>query len=126
MTGSDAPVGDLGPPRGELTVLGWPGGFGTYLGIVLITVAALPCAALAVWALAEVGIVYGTVPWVAGWIDCHRIGSVRVVTGQGVVHRRWPAQHRRRRAGRTPVPPLVENSPGHEPEVIPGRRPDHG
>ncbi|MDC0773167.1 VanZ family protein [Streptomyces sp. HD] len=57
--------------------------FGTFNGVALITVAALPLAALAVWALArrrsatgvtsawrlslaEVGIVYGTVPWV--WI----------------------------------------------------------
>ncbi|MFC7530890.1 VanZ family protein [Actinoplanes sp. GCM10030250] len=57
--------------------------FGTFRGVVLLTVAALPVAALAVWvlarrrtahgtapaqtwrrALAEVGIVYGTVPWV--------------------------------------------------------------
>jgi glycopeptide antibiotics resistance protein len=57
---------------------GWHGWFGTFNGVVLITVAALPVAALAVWALArrrsaagawrmslaEVGIVYGTVPWV--------------------------------------------------------------
>jgi hypothetical protein len=57
---------------------GW---LGTFTGVVLITVAALPLAALAVWALgrrrraagtaqawrmslAEVGIVYGTAPWV--------------------------------------------------------------
>jgi hypothetical protein len=48
---------------------------GTITGVVLLTVAALPLAVLAVWilarrpsgirpALAEVGIVYGTVPWV--------------------------------------------------------------
>lgn len=54
---------------------------GTYTGIAVITVAALPLAALAVWvlarrrsgdgspsawrtSLADVGIVYGTVPWV--------------------------------------------------------------
>ncbi|MFJ6169123.1 VanZ family protein [Micromonospora orduensis] len=60
---------------------GWQDWFGTFTGVVLITVAALPLAALAVWALArrrsaagatpawrmslaEVGIVYGTVPWV--------------------------------------------------------------
>jgi glycopeptide antibiotics resistance protein len=59
---------------------GWHGWFGTITGVVALTVAALPFAALAVWALArsrrrdgrpawrmslaEVGIVYGTVPWV--------------------------------------------------------------
>jgi glycopeptide antibiotics resistance protein len=64
-------------------VEGWHGWVGTFTGVALITVAALPLAALAVWALArrrsvtgttpawawrmslaEVGIVYGTVPWV--------------------------------------------------------------
>ncbi|MEU1836448.1 VanZ family protein [Micromonospora chersina] len=62
-------------------VRGWHGWLGTFNGVVLLTVAALPLAALAVWALArrrtvqgaaqawrtslaEVGIVYGTVPWV--------------------------------------------------------------
>src|SRR5258708_39077096 len=60
---------------------GWHGWVGTFNGVALITVAVLPLAALAVWALArrrsvtgttqawrmslaEVGIVYGTVPWV--------------------------------------------------------------
>ena len=58
---------------------GWHGWFGTINGVVLLTVAALPAAALVVWvlarrrggtrpawrrSLAEVGIVYGTVPWV--------------------------------------------------------------
>jgi VanZ like family len=60
---------------------GWHFWVGTFTGAALITVAALPVAALAVWALArrrsvtgttpawrmslaEVGIVYGTVPWV--------------------------------------------------------------
>ncbi|MEW2441129.1 VanZ family protein [Micromonospora marina] len=58
---------------------GWHGWFGTINGVVLLTVAALPVAAPAVWvlarrrggagpawrrSLAEVGIVYGTVPWV--------------------------------------------------------------
>jgi hypothetical protein len=59
----------------------WYGWFETVNGVALITVAVLPLAALAVWALArrrsvtgttsawrmslaEVGIVYGTVPWV--------------------------------------------------------------
>ena len=55
---------------------GWHYWFGTFTGVVLLTVAALPLAALAVWvlarrrgstgtrSLAEVAIVYGTVPWV--------------------------------------------------------------
>ncbi|MEH0818728.1 MULTISPECIES: VanZ family protein [unclassified Micromonospora] len=58
---------------------GWHGWFGTINGVVLLTVAALPAAALVVWllarrrggagpawrrSLAEVGVVYGTVPWV--------------------------------------------------------------
>jgi hypothetical protein len=62
---------------------GWHRWVGTFTGVVLVTVAVLPLAALAVWALArrriatgtpparawrmslaEVGIVYGTVPWV--------------------------------------------------------------
>jgi glycopeptide antibiotics resistance protein len=62
---------------------GWHGWVGTITGVVFITVAVLPLATLAVWALArrrsvtgtapawawrtslaEVGIVYGTVPWV--------------------------------------------------------------
>ncbi|GAA5186785.1 hypothetical protein GCM10023322_33790 [Rugosimonospora acidiphila] len=62
---------------------GWQGWFGTFTGVVVITVVVLPLAALAAWALArrrraagatpgwawqrslaEVGIVYGTVPWV--------------------------------------------------------------
>ncbi|MDQ7909763.1 VanZ family protein [Phytohabitans sp. ZYX-F-186] len=64
-------------------VRGWHGLLGTFTGVVLLTVAVLPLAALAVWALArrrsatgttparawrmslaEVGIAYGTVPWV--------------------------------------------------------------
>ena len=75
---------------------GWHGWVGTFRGVVLITVAALPLAALAVWALAhrrsvtgispgwawrrslaEVGIVFGTVPWV--WmimLPGHRAGTV--------------------------------------------------
>lgn len=68
-----------------MIVEGWHGWSGTFTGVVLITVAALPLAVLAVWALAlarrrgvvgttparawrmslaEVGMVYGTVPWV--------------------------------------------------------------
>ncbi|MCP3787877.1 VanZ family protein [Micromonospora sp. A3M-1-15] len=62
-------------------IRGWHGWLGTFNGVVLLTVAALPLVALVVWALArrrrvlgaaqpwrmslaEVGIVYGTVPWV--------------------------------------------------------------
>jgi len=64
-------------------IKGWHGWVGTFTGVALVTVAVLPLAALAVWALArrrgvagltpawawrlslaEVGIVYGTVPWV--------------------------------------------------------------
>src|SRR5688572_17325618 len=62
-------------------IKGWDGWLGTFTGVALITVAMLPLAALAVWALArrrrvagtpqawrmslaEVGIAYGTVPWV--------------------------------------------------------------
>ena len=62
---------------------GWHDWLGTFTGVAALTVAALPVAALTVWALArrriaagaarawawrrslaEVGIVYGTVPWV--------------------------------------------------------------
>ena len=68
---------------GSVIISGWRGLVGTFTGVVLITVAVLPLAALAVWALAsrrsvtgttpawawrrslaEVGILYGTVPWV--------------------------------------------------------------
>ncbi|GAA2600788.1 hypothetical protein GCM10010399_34490 [Dactylosporangium fulvum] len=64
-------------------IKGWHGWVGTFTGVALITVAVLPLAALAVWALArrrgvtgikpawawrlslaEAGIVYGTVPWI--------------------------------------------------------------
>ena len=64
-------------------IRGWPDWVFTFTGVVGMTVAGLPLAALAVWALAcrrrvtgatqewawrrslaEVGIVYGTVPWV--------------------------------------------------------------
>lgn len=62
---------------------GWHGWFGTFTGVALIAIAALPVAALVVWvmarhrttngdaepdawrrSLAEVGLVYGTVPFV--------------------------------------------------------------
>ncbi|MFL6127417.1 VanZ family protein [Actinophytocola sp.] len=64
-------------------IKGWHGWFGTFTGVAALTVAVLPLAALAVWvlarrrsrsgtspawawrrSLAEVGMVYGTVPWV--------------------------------------------------------------
>src|SRR5436190_7492958 len=62
-------------------IRGWHGLLATFTGVALITVAVLPLAALAVWALArrrrvagvaqawrmslaEVGIVYGTAPWI--------------------------------------------------------------
>ncbi len=75
---------------------GWHGWLGTFTGVVFLTVAALPLAALGVWvlarrrtatgtapawawrrSLAEVGIVYGTVPWV--WmilLPGHQAGTV--------------------------------------------------
>ncbi|GAA4640455.1 hypothetical protein GCM10023196_105990 [Actinoallomurus vinaceus] len=81
-------IAAFGPVGAVLRILsmpvrrpGWYVWFGTFNGVALITVAALPLAALAVWvlarrrsaagvasawrmSLAEVGIVYGTVPWV--------------------------------------------------------------
>jgi glycopeptide antibiotics resistance protein len=76
---------------------GWHGWVGTVNGVVLITVAVLPLAALAVWALArrrsvtgttpawrmslaEVGIVYGTVPWV--WMIMLPGGQAGAVPGR--------------------------------------------
>ncbi|WP_433471685.1 VanZ family protein [Spirillospora sp. CA-142024] len=83
-----AAIAVFGPADTVLKILympirrpGWYVLVGTFNGVALITVAALPFAALAVWALArrrsaagvtsawqmslaEVGIVYGTVPWV--------------------------------------------------------------
>jgi len=73
----------------------WYGWFETVNGVALITVAALPLAALVVWALArrrsavgvtsawrmslaEVGIVYGTVPWV--WMVMLAGGRVSAVS----------------------------------------------
>jgi glycopeptide antibiotics resistance protein len=78
-------------------VEGWHGWFGTFRGVALITMAVLPLAALAVWALArrrsgtgttqawrmslaEVGIVYGTVPWV--WMIMLPGGRAGVVPGR--------------------------------------------
>jgi hypothetical protein len=75
---------------------GWHGWFGTFTGIVVLTVAALPLAALTVWALtyrrrgttwawrrsvAEVGMVHGTVPWV--WMIM--LPGSRAGTGPGRV-----------------------------------------
>ncbi|KUL23170.1 VanZ family protein [Actinoplanes awajinensis] len=58
-------------------ITGWHWWFGAISGVVVLTVAAFPLAALVVWGLArrrggaawrrsvaEVGIVYGTVPWI--------------------------------------------------------------
>jgi hypothetical protein len=80
-------------------VEGWHGWVGTFTGVALITVAVLPLAALAVWALArrrsvtgttpawawrmslaEVGIVYGTVPWV--WMIMLPGGRAGAVPGR--------------------------------------------
>ncbi|WP_410821064.1 VanZ family protein [Micromonospora sp. 050-3] len=78
-------------------VRGWHGWFGTFNGVVLITVVVLPLAALAVWALArrrraagtsaawrtslaDVGIVYGTVPWV--WMIMLPGDQAGVVSGR--------------------------------------------
>jgi hypothetical protein len=75
----------------------WHHLFGTFNGIVLLTVLALPLAALAVWALAvvhrrhshprprrmalaEVGIVYGTAPWL--WMMLLPGGRAGEVTGR--------------------------------------------
>lgn len=80
-----------------LRVEGWHGWVGTFNGVALITVAVLPLAALAVWALArrrsvtgttsawrmslaEVGIVYGTVPWV--WMIMLPGGRAGAVPGR--------------------------------------------
>jgi hypothetical protein len=76
---------------------GWHGWVGTFTGVAVITVAVLPLAALAVWALArrrsvtaatpawrtslaEVGIVYGTVPWV--WVIMLPGGQAGEVPGR--------------------------------------------
>lgn len=80
-------------------VQGWHGWLGTFNGVVLITMAVLPVAGLAVWALArrrtaagatpgwawrkalaEVGIIYGTVPWV--WMIMLPGGQAGAVTGR--------------------------------------------
>ncbi|MGI5170532.1 VanZ family protein [Spirillospora sp. CA-253888] len=80
-----------------MIIRGWHGWAGTFTGVVLITAAVLPLAALAVWALArrrgvagataawrmslaEVGIVYGTVPWV--WMTMMPGGRAGAVPGR--------------------------------------------
>ncbi|WP_027344566.1 VanZ family protein [Hamadaea tsunoensis] len=93
-----APGGALGPPlRDHLVHGGWQAWFTTIPGVVGLTVALLPLAALAVWALArrrsaagdprawrtslaEVGIVYGTVPWV--WLTMLPGGRAGEVAGR--------------------------------------------
>ena len=93
------PRGTLpGRPRGDRMVIdGWYGWFGTVPGVLRITVIALPLAALAVWvlarrrrfagtaqawrmSLAEVGIVYGTLPWV--WMTMLPGGQAGEVPGR--------------------------------------------
>ena len=49
---ADVSTRDLGPPGGHLTIDDSHGWFGTYTGIVFITVAALPFAVVTVWAIA--------------------------------------------------------------------------
>ena len=80
-------------------IRGWHDWVGTFTGVVLVTVALLPLAALVVWALArrrrvagatpswawrrslaEVGIVYGTVPWV--WMIMLPGGQAGAVPGR--------------------------------------------
>jgi hypothetical protein len=90
------PPGALPPrsPGAGMAINGW---FGTVSGVLGITVAVLPLAALTVWALArrrgvhgttrawrmslaEVGIVYGTVPWV--WLTLLPGGRAGEVSGE--------------------------------------------
>jgi VanZ like family len=99
-----AAIAAFGPVGAVLKILSvpmrrpeWHIWVGTFNGVALITVAALPLAALAVWALArrrratgvtsawrmslaEVGIVYGTVPWV--WIIMLPGAGAGVVPGR--------------------------------------------
>jgi glycopeptide antibiotics resistance protein len=81
-----------------LRTIGWHGWVGTYTGVALITVAVLPLVVLTVWAVArrriatgstptwawrtsltEVGLVYGTVPWV--WVTMLPGSRAGEVTG---------------------------------------------
>jgi hypothetical protein len=66
---------DFDPPQSGVRLTGAHFWFFTFTGVALLVVVALPAAALAVWilarvrgswrtALADVGMVYGTVPWV--------------------------------------------------------------
>jgi hypothetical protein len=99
-----AAIAAFGPVGAVLKILSvpmrrpeWHIWVGTFNGVALITVAALPLAALAVWtlarrrratgvtsawriSLAEVGIVYGTVPWV--WIIMLPGAGAGVVPGR--------------------------------------------
>jgi len=78
-------------------IKGWHSLVGTFTGVALLTVASLPVAALVVWLLArhrtgagtewawrksvaEVGIVYGTVPWV--WMILLPGSRAGTVTGR--------------------------------------------
>jgi hypothetical protein len=51
-----------------MLAMGWHGGLGTYNGVVLYTLLGLPLMGLLVWLrprlLVDVGLIYGTVPWV--------------------------------------------------------------
>lgn len=63
---------------------GWNGWFGTYNGVVLLTVLALPVVVLLVVmrprAWATIGLVYGTVPWI--WMTMIPGGGAGVVPGR--------------------------------------------
>ncbi|MGC4896968.1 VanZ family protein [Micromonospora sp. DT31] len=83
-------------------VAGWHGWFGTFTGIALLAAVVLPLAALVVWALArrrvaagvtpawawrmslaEVGMVYGTVPWV--WMTMLPDGPAGAVAADRII-----------------------------------------
>lgn len=67
-----------------MLAMGWRGGPGTYNGVVLYTVLALPVVLLFVLirpsAWATVGLVYGTVPWI--WMTMIPGGGAGVVPGR--------------------------------------------
>jgi glycopeptide antibiotics resistance protein len=67
-----------------MLAMGWRGGPGTYNGVVLYTVLALPVVLLLVLirpsAWATVGLLYGTVPWL--WMTMIRGGGAGVVPGR--------------------------------------------
>jgi glycopeptide antibiotics resistance protein len=67
-----------------MLAMGWRGGPGTYNGVVLYTVLALPAVVLVALirpsARATVGLVYGTVPWI--WMTMIPGGGAGVVPGR--------------------------------------------